>query len=133
MLVAWNDEHALGYDVIDAGHRLVIDAINRLNQCTGHHADRPVVGEVLQMLDGQLARQFHHEEALMMVSRSRRLEAQRHEHRRMMDTLAHLRASFEAGQQVSSLLLLNLVAFLKSHLRGSDVEEFRDAPVRYAA
>ena len=129
MSVVWKEEYALGYELIDAGHRLVVEAINRLDDaCTG---DR--VREILDMLDAQLGPQFQHEEALMMVSRSDRLEEQRLQHRRLLDTLGRLRERCEAGERIEHLLKLNLAAFVHSHLRGTDVEEFGAEPVRWVA
>ncbi len=125
MLVYWEDNiHALGYDVIDAGHRLMIDVINRLNTYDRKRGERDVVGESLAGLERQMARQFHHEEAVMVLSRSQRLAEHRRAHGRFLDTLAALRHRHEAGEDVVALVLVNLVAFLTSHLRGDDVDEF---------
>lgn len=132
MLISWNDdEHSLGFEVIDAGHRLVVDCINRLNACD-HRAASRETATVLRQLTAQLARQFHHEEAVMMLSRSPHLAEQRTAHHRMMATLAHLADRHRSGESVRALLLLNLVAFLGSHLRGADVEEFA-TPTRRVA
>lgn len=131
MLVAWNDELSLGYDVIDSGHKLVIEAINRLNACGAAEA-RHVVATSLRMLQDHLPKQFHHEETLMMIAGSPHLPAQRAEHSCFLAALKALNTSFDNGENVLNLLLLNLVAFLKGHLRGSDLEEFLPQMLRAA-
>ncbi|MEW5727773.1 MAG: hemerythrin domain-containing protein [Pseudomonadota bacterium] len=134
MLVHWRDDaHALGYDVIDTGHRLMVDAINRLNAFDRANGERDVVGECLADLERQMARQFHHEEAVMMLSRSPRLAEQQRAHDRFMEVLATLHRRHDHGEDVVALLLVNLVAFLSSHLRGDDMEEFGPTRDRRAA
>lgn len=134
MWVHWRDDaHALGYEVIDAGHRLMVDAINRLDTFDRANGERDLVGECLAGLERQMARQFHHEEAVMMLSRSPRLADHQRAHDRFMEALATLRRRHAHGEDVVALVLVNLVAFLSSHLRGDDVEEFGPTRDRWAA
>lgn len=125
MLVTWNDDYTLGYRVVDEGHALVIDAINRLNRAGGRaHRDGEVAG-LLPLLERHMAGQFAEEESLLRLLRSPGLNAHKDEHARFLSVLAHIHALFKAGEDVASILQLNLVCHLVSHLRGTDWDEFR--------
>lgn len=133
MLVTWNDDYSLGYTVVDEGHALVIDAINRLNIATGRaHRDGEVAG-LLPVLHRRLSQQFADEEALLRLLNSANLAEHMDEHARFLSVLAHIRQLFNDGQDVASALLLNLVCHLASHLRGTDWEEFGAPRHRQAA
>lgn len=133
MLVEWNDEFALGDEVIDAGHRLVIEAINRLNAATTPAESAAVVARMLPALSNHLARQFEHESRLM-AHRGHAAAEHEAEHRRLLHVLAVIEQGRDAGAEMSAALLLNLVCFLATHLRGTDGDTFAPAlPQRKAA
>ncbi|MBR9971667.1 bacteriohemerythrin [Magnetospirillum sulfuroxidans] len=133
MLVTWDDDYGLGYKVVDEGHALVIDAINRLNVATSRaHRDGEVAG-LLPVLHHRLSQQFAEEEALLRLLNSANLAEHMDEHARFLSVLAHIRQLFNDGQDVASVLLLNLVCHLVSHLRGTDWDEFGDIRHRQAA
>lgn len=124
MLVTWNDDYSLGYRVVDDGHALVIDAINRLNQATSRaHRDGEVAG-LLPLLQRELARQFAEEESFLRLLGTRNLAEHKDEHDRFLSVLDHIRALFEQGEDVAGALMLNLVCHLVSHLRGTDWDEY---------
>lgn len=133
MLVAWTQEHALGYRIVDDGHRLVVDCINRLDRARSRAENDGEVAGLLPMLEAHLAEQFQHEEALMRLTNSPRLAEHAAEHARVLDVLTTIRDAFARGTGVAGVLMLNLVCFLVSHLRGTDFEEFAGAPLEDAA
>lgn len=130
MLVAWNEDLASGDPLVAAGQGLVIEAINRLNDCTGADADRDVVATVFSMLQAHLPGQFQHEER--RLAHSKQLPAHRAEHNCFLAALKALSIAFGKGENVANLLLLNLVAFLKGHMQSMDCAEFGQ-PWRRAA
>lgn len=127
MLVAWNNDHALGYDIVDDGHRLVIDTINRLNATTNAAQWQGVLDQMVEVLNNHLTRQFEHEDALLMLSRSPGHAAHAAEHRALLAVLKNAHAG-----HVSGMLLLNLISFLGQHLRGTDRAAFAQ-PIHLAA
>lgn len=124
MLISWNDDFALGYDIIDAGHHLVIEAVNRINEAEENECGRAVAREMLAVVEDHFKRQFAHEEALMLLSRSVSMIAHKAEHQDALAMLAALRPQVDDPAHGVTMVLMNLVAFLNNHLRGSDVDEF---------
>lgn len=132
MLVTWNDDYTLGYKVVDDGHALIIDAINRLNRTNardGHHA----VAGLLPVLEHDLAQQFAEEESFLRLLATPNLAEHKAEHDRFLSVLAHIRTLFNRGEDVSGVLMLNLVCHLVSHLRGTDWDEYSNIRQRSAA
>jgi hemerythrin-like metal-binding protein len=124
MLVSWNDHDTLGNDIVDRGHHLVIEAINCLNAAISPSDCHAATSRWLPVLTTELTRQFGHEAAVMTMSRHCARAEHEAEHARFMDVLATLAEDFAKGEDVSAVLLLNLVCFLGSHLRGTDHDTF---------
>lgn len=118
MLVSWDGDHATGYDFVDDGQRLIIEAINRLNAATTPCQCDAVVDQMLTVLIQTLTRQFGHEDALLMRTPSPENDAHAAEHRNFLTTLNALKNT--QGDDVPVMLLLSLIAFLAQHLRGTD-------------
>lgn len=133
MLVTWNDDYTLGYRVVDDGHALVIDAINRLNRATSRaHRDGEVAG-LLPLLENRLTQQFAEEESFLRLLGSHNQDEHIFEHQHLLSVLSHLRLLFGQGEDVAGALMLNLVCYLVSHLRGTDWDEYGGASARRAA
>lgn len=129
MLVSWNDHFTVGIDVIDAGHGLVIEAINLLNDATTPADSGKVTERMLPLLVEHLREQFR-AEAQLLAGMAAELRAQHEtEHRRMLEVLNTLLRSHRQGSEVAGPLLLNLVCFLVSHLRATDSDSY--APDRF--
>lgn len=124
MLVSWNDHFALGIDIVDSGHGLVIESINELNDATTPADSRAVTGRMLPLLLGHLREQFAAEESLLAGQPADLRANHQDEHRRILDTLAFLQRAHDGGNDVSGPLLLNLVCFLVSHLRATDGDSY---------
>lgn len=122
MLVSWNDHFAVGIDAIDAGHALVIEAINLLNNATTPADSRKVTGRMLPLLVQQLSGQFRLESQLLAGCAAGLRQQHETEHRRMLDVLAAMQRAHQDGADISGPLLLNLVSFLVSHLRATDCD-----------
>lgn len=134
MLVTWNDDYTLGYRVVDEGHALVIDAINRLNATTSRANRDGEVAGLLPVLEKRLTQQFADEESLLRLLGATDLAEHMEEHAHVLSVLAHIRKLFNQGEDVANVLMLNLVCLLVSHLRGTDWDAFAGARVqRYAA
>ncbi len=124
MLISWNDHFALGIEATDAGHGLVIEAINQLNEATTAEQSARAAARLLPRLRQHLAAQFEAEAALMADLPATTRIPHEAEHRRMIEVLDTLAVGQAAGGDVSGLLLLNLVCFLVSHLRATDGDTF---------
>lgn len=124
MLVSWSDHFALDIDIVDAGHALVIEAINLLNDAVAPADSRKVTERMLPLLQQHLGEQFQVETQLLAGAPAALRDRHEAEHRRMLDILATLRQSHQNGGEVSGPLLLNLVCFLLSHLRATDGDSF---------
>lgn len=133
MLVAWCHEHSLGYRIVDDGHRLVVDCVNRLDRARSRAENDGEVAGLLPVLHAHLTEQFEHEETLMRLTGSAHLAEHAAEHARMLEVLATIRDAFTRGTSVSGLLMLNLVCFLVSHLRGTDFAQFAGEAMQDAA
>ena len=124
MLISWNEHFTLGIDAIDNGHGLTIEAINQLNEVDTPEDNRRVAAFMLPLLRQQFAMQFEIESRLL-ASHPTDLRIQHEgEHRRMTEVLDYLAQSLAGGSDISAMLLLNLVCFLVSHLRGSDTDTY---------
>ncbi len=124
MLVSWDESHTLGNDIIDRGHHLMIEAVNCLNAATSPEQSRGQIDRWLPIVTAQLNRQFEHEAALMAMSRLAGREEHEAEHATFLEMLATLAADHAQGADVSAVLLINLVCFLATHLRGTDHDTF---------
>lgn len=127
MLVVWNSDDTLGYDIVDNGHRLVIETVNRLNAATAPAQCRGVVDQMLAVLGDHLTRQFQQEDARLTQSRWSGRDSHTTEHREMLTVLNQLSQAHAQGDEVADILLLNLVSFLGHHLRGTDRADFTQA------
>lgn len=133
MLVTCNDDYTLGYRVVDDGHALLVDAINRLNRATSRaHRDGEVAG-LLPLLERHFIQQFADEESFLRLLHSDNQAEHKAEHDHLLSVLAHLRLLFAKGEDVAGALMLNLVCYLVSHLRGTDQDDFGGARKRWAA
>lgn len=129
MLVSWNDHFALGIKEIDAGHGLVIETINLLNEANTPADNSRVATAMLPLLRQHMTAQFAAETVrLAAVDAETRAEHEA-EHRRLLDVLDVIAQSQAEGKDMSGPLLLNLVCFLVSHLRGTDCDTY--APERF--
>lgn len=128
MLVTWNEEQILGCSLVDEGHKLVVDCINRLDRTRSRAESDGEVAGLLPVLEARLIQQFKDEEALLRLLGAPGLQAHMEEHARMLATLAVIRDAFARGSEVSGVLMLNLVCFLVSHLRGTDFADFAEQP-----
>ncbi|MCR6628847.1 MAG: hypothetical protein NVV74_01620 [Magnetospirillum sp.] len=124
MLIAWNDHFAVGIDTIDAGHALVIEAINQLNQAETPAASATVVDRMLPLLRTHFDEQFTAEDKLLQGAGAETRAEHEREHCRLLTVLDVIGQSHAGGGDMAGLLLLNLVCFLVSHLRGTDGDAF---------
>lgn len=125
MLVAWRERGVLGIEIIDTGHHLIIDAINRLHQGCEAGDGEAAVAEILPGLLDYLPRQFETEGRLMTKVSFNRQASHEAEHRRLLNGLYMIWDSHERGTESAGMLMLNLVCFLVAHVRGSDPDTFR--------
>lgn len=122
MLVSWNDHFALDIDIVDAGHGLVIEAINQLNEAATPADSTRVAAAMLPQLRRHLGAQFEAEAALLAGLRADRHAEHEAEHRRLLDVLDTLATA--QPPDMAGALLLNLVCFLVSHLRATDADTY---------
>lgn len=134
MLVSWNDHFALGIDIIDSGHALVIEAINQLNEATNPAESERVARHMLPLLQRQLDGQFA-AEGRLLAQLPATTERARHEteHRQLLSALDAISRAQSEGADSAGILLLNLVCFLVSHLRATDGDTYAASRFRAAA
>lgn len=134
MLVSWNDHFALGIDIIDSGHALVIEAINQLNEATNPAESERVARHMLPLLQRQLDGQFA-AEGRLLAQLPATTERARHEteHRQLLSALDAISRAQSEGAESAGILLLNLVCFLVSHLRATDGDTYAASRFHAAA
>ncbi len=129
MLVTWDDAQALGHDDVDHSHHLVIEAINLINEPPPSSSGQEESRRLLPLLEQSLSSHFQAEEKALAASRGQAIMAtHRLEHDNFLNTLSALRREQDQGQDIAGLLLLNLVCFLMSHLRGTDLSNATPRP-----
>jgi hemerythrin-like metal-binding protein len=125
MLISWNDHFTVGIDAVDSGHALVIDTINRLHKAATAEHSAQVVAEMLPRLRRHFSEQFAIEDMVLRDADDALRGHHEREHQRLTAALDVVDDHRASGGNAAGILLLNLVCFLVSHLRGTDGDSYR--------
>ncbi len=115
----WAQELETGIKEIDSQHRQFVNLINQLDDAiqTGNTAG---ISHVIEGVLNYTVTHFEFEEELMQKARFSSLKAHQQSHEFFMRKVAVLRGNFNAGENVSLLLLSMLKGWLVSHIKGED-------------
>lgn len=117
VFMPWSDEFVLGIASIDAQHRWLVEATNRLyEQVESQNPDPKVVGEVLEGLVDYTMNHFILEEELFHRFDYPETPEHKQEHDRFTHQAMHLLLNFEGGDPVSEDALEFLKAWLIHHI-----------------
>ena len=117
--VEWTQELETGIKEIDGQHRQFVNLINELDDViqTGN-ADG--IKHVIEGVLNHTVTHFEFEEELMRKAGFSSLKAHQQSHEFFMRKVAVLRGNFNAGENVSTLLLSMLKGWLANHIKGED-------------
>jgi hemerythrin-like metal-binding protein len=117
----WQPELVTGQDQIDAEHRSLVDAVNRLHAALDQGKDREEIGKILAFLRDYAVTHFSSEEALMIRAGYPRASAHFAAHADLTLQLSDLLADFRAGRaRVTEAVLAFLETWLVEHILRQD-------------
>lgn len=119
LYMEWSDNLNTGIRVIDDQHKKILNYINKLHEVNAH-PDQKVVRLVLEQLVDYTDIHFKFEESLMADARYPHLIAHQKVHALFIRRILDYRSRFEAGEDVTELLLSTLRTWLISHIRSED-------------
>jgi len=117
----WQPEFAVGHGQIDAEHRTLLDAMNRLHEAADQGQDKPEVAKVLNFLRDYTVSHFSMEEALMVRHKYPGASAHFAAHSDLVMQVSDFIADFRVGNVVGvEAMLAFLRTWLVSHIQVSD-------------
>ncbi|HQA25532.1 MAG TPA: bacteriohemerythrin [Candidatus Competibacteraceae bacterium] len=121
LYMEWNDSLNTGIRTIDEQHKKIVSYINKLHEVSAH-PDQKVVRLVLEQLVDYTDIHFKFEESLMADAQYSHLVAHQKVHALFIRRILDYRSRFEAGEDVTKLLLSTLRAWLISHIKSEDAD-----------
>jgi hemerythrin len=121
-VLAWRDEFTLGLRTVDAQHRALVDAMNRLTPLL-HAGDASGAEETLAFLDRYVHEHFGHEEALMARHGYPFTPEHVREHRNFVAFMRRLAGQVAAGRPRLHLVFqiqVFLLDWFANHSTGTD-------------
>lgn len=119
----WRPTLEVGHAQIDAEHRTLVDALNRLHDAVAEGRGDEEVLAVLSFLRDYTVTHFRSEEALMITHRYPGLAAHLAAHARLVTRVSELMADLRAGRaEVVEAVQTFLAAWLTEHIQGMDKE-----------
>ena len=119
----WQPALAMGQPQIDAEHRSLVEALNRLHAAVDEGRDREEVERVLIFLRDYTVTHFTAEEALMIQHQYPGASAHFTAHSALVMQVSDLLTDFRAGKAVlTEAVLTFLETWLWEHILGPDTE-----------
>lgn len=115
----WSAELETGIQAIDNQHRQIVDFINELDAAIQSH-NMDAIKHVIEGVLNYTVTHFEFEEELMQQAGFAGLKAHQQTHEFFMRKIAVLRGRFNAGEDVSQVLLSMLKSWLVGHIKGED-------------
>lgn len=115
----WESALDTGIGIIDAQHRRIVDYINELHEAIGA-GETERVGVVLDLLIDYTVTHFIFEENLLEKAGYGHKEAHHQVHAAFTNRIRDYKRRFEAGEDVSRLLLSDLRIWLTNHIQRED-------------
>lgn len=119
--IVWTPNIEVGVEVIDSGHRLLIDLYNSIRDAS-QLKDRAWTGVLLERLGNATAAHFRDEEALMSGVSYPRATVHREEHRKLLEEYAHQVDEWRDRHNSAELLCRFLYGWLLRHIVALDIE-----------
>jgi hemerythrin len=117
--VEWTQELETGIKEIDSQHRQFVNLINELDDAI-RTSNADGIKRVIEGVLNHTVTHFEFEEELMQKAGFSSLKAHQQSHEFFMRKVAVLRGNFNAGGNVSTLLLGTLKGWLANHIKGED-------------
>jgi hemerythrin len=115
----WTQELETGIKEIDSQHRQFVNLINELDDAI-QTSNADGIKHVIEGVLNYTITHFEFEEELMQKAGFSSLKSHQQSHEFFMRKVAVLRGKFNAGENVSLLLLSMLKGWLVNHIKGED-------------
>lgn len=125
MAIGWNDDLAVGNELIDHQHREFIETFNQLLAACRSHTAKDAVPKVMHYLDDYLSFHFREEEHLMRGASYPQLAAHVEQHSAFILRIRELQREYaETGASLQVITHLNdtLLHWFLQHIRHYDKE-----------
>ncbi len=126
-IAIWSSRFETGIDLVDAQHKALFEAVNRLAASFGAGTTATQVGESLAFLAQYTLEHFQTEEHFMREMGYPALETHRAEHARLVDKVQLLQSRLAEGKTVTMDVAIFLADWLKHHIHGADMAYVRFA------
>ena len=121
--IEWTDAISVGIKEFDTHHQKLLDLVNDLHAAMRSGDDPGKANLALADLLSYTRHHFEAEEKVMAAHEFPGLEEHRKRHRDLIEEVADLKASADAGEAVVTMKLLNFLRqWLIDHIRGMDRE-----------
>lgn len=112
----------LGIDTVDAQHKVLADALERLKHWSNTGQEFAASLDAINALNDYVAQHFCFEEAFLKAHRYDKLEKHIEEHRRITTRLQELTAQVLAGGDTSRELIELMTDWIVQHIAKEDME-----------
>ncbi|MCB9884971.1 MAG: hemerythrin family protein [Planctomycetes bacterium] len=120
-LLSWNDSLSLGVDAMDAEHKELVAAMNRIHELAGKKADKATLDVAIQRLAKLTAKHFADEEKHMAAIGYPDAKRHGYIHQDMLQKIAAHHEAFQKGDgTVPKAFFDFLVHWLCAHIKGID-------------
>ena len=117
----WNSRFETGIDLVDAQHKALFAAVNRLAEALGKPNPGEAVKESLDFLVKYTAEHFGTEEKIMKDMGYPKLTSHIAEHAQLIDKAKALQAKLAEGKPVTMEVTTFLADWLKHHINEVDM------------
>lgn len=121
----WNSRFETGINLVDAQHKSLFEAVNRLAAALGSETMDASVKESLDFLAQYTLDHFQTEEHFMREMAYPGLAAHLAEHARLMNRVQVLQARLAQGQPITREVTTFYASWLKHHICGTDMAYVR--------
>lgn len=121
-IATWSRRFETGLGMIDAQHRALFEAVNRLAEAYQSGEAHARVQESLEFLVRYTWEHFQDEEQVMRESGFPGLSAHSEEHSRLLQEVHKLQAQQAAGRLVTMELTIFLADWLSRHIESTDMQ-----------
>lgn len=129
--VLWNSRFETGVTLVDAQHKSLFDAVNRLAASLGSESMGDGVKESLDFLAKYTQEHFKTEELFMREMAYPDLAAHVAEHARLMKRVQVLQARLAQGEPMARDVATFFAGWLKHHICGTDMAYVRFMKANY--
>jgi hemerythrin-like metal-binding protein len=125
MLLEWNDSYKIGVDKIDAQHKALFDAVNKLHDAAQQGKSKLVIDETLDFLGKYVIEHFAAEEQLQQKYAYPAFKEHKAEHEKFIANFKETKAAIEADK-TKIIPIINATKstadWLRNHVLKVDME-----------